>query len=516
MDSREDATTKQVEHSVRRKFAQQMYDRKTDFSDRGRANLLRQIVGATLRYVVERKQWLMWYEGRWHVDDHESFVRSRALQVAYSYEEVAKVERKKGNEDKAKAAEKEALRCRNRATLDNMIHELAHTIGVPISVNELDRNPWLLGVANGVVDLRTGELRTQEAASDFVTKRCTVEYLPTAAAPRWERFIDEITGNPGKTPDDFRPRPLLARYLQKMLGYACTGSTREHKLFIAVGDGSNGKSQLFEAVERLLGPYSATLPAEALMADRMGADAERPSSLAASLAGARFVIASESKDGQHLDVGAVKNHTGDGKMTARRMRENPMTFDITHKLVLLTNVRPALDHMDTAIRGRLHLIPFDRKWNRPSDIERDPTLPDGDKELTETLRTESDGILAWLVRGAVLYQQEGLDPPGEVLALTRDFILTQDHIGRWLTEACERCSAQEGTLARDLFYQFGLWCKAEGVENPCTSSNAFGMALNRKAVESKQTRYGGRRGLRLVSVSDPFTTIDDATVDPLS
>jgi putative DNA primase/helicase len=502
-------TAQQVEHNIRRMLS---IEHEAGRTDRGNANLLRQIVGANLRYVVERKQWLTWQAGRWSVDEHETFIRHDALKVAYWYLDMARIERSTpdGNADRTKEFEKWGRKCRNSDTLNRMITELTHIMGVPISVNELDRDPWLLGVANGVVDLRTGELRTRESAEDFVTKRCTVKYIPDAPAPRWERFIAEVTGVQGATPDDFYPRPVLARYLQKMLGYCCTGSTREQKLFIAVGAGSNGKSQLFETVRRVLGAYSAILPAEALMATKFAADPERPTSIAASLEGARFVMASESKDGQRLDVGIVKNHTGDAKMSARRMRENSRSFDISHKLVLLTNVRPGIDHMDAAIRGRLHLVPFDRRWNRPGDIERDPTLPDGDKQLSETLRAEAEGILAWLVRGAVLYEQEGLDPPDEVLALTKDFIATQDHLGRWINAACEPCAAKEGTTASDLLCHFNNWCSQEGVESPFKTTSAFGTALSNKQVSSERTKHAVKRGLRIVG--------DAASpdVDPLS
>jgi putative DNA primase/helicase len=507
--------TAAVEAEVRRKLRQEVYERKADFTDRGRANRLRQIVGGTLRYVPERRQWLMWLDRRWYVDEHETFARTRALQVAYSYEEVALVERNKGNVEAAERFTKEALRCRNRATLDNMIHELSHTLGVPLAASQLDRDPWLLGVQNGTVDLRTGELRTEEAAEDYITKRCTVNYNPDAKAPRWERFIVEVTGSPAPgAVGAFEPRPELARYLQKMLGYCCTGLTREHKIFIAIGEGSNGKTVIFEkAVKQILGDYAVKISADALMATRAGLDAERPTAMLATLAGARFVLASESKDGNKLDVGLVKGHTGDVQMTARRMRENPITFDITHKLLLSTNIKPALDHLDTAIRGRLHMIPFDRRWNRPGDVERDPALPDGDKNLDETLKAEAEGILRWLVAGAVMYASEGLDPPEAVTGLTRDYVRSQDHVGRWIDEQCERCSVTEGTPTLELYTKFISWCTDEGVEAQQGSVVKFGKALDAKQVEAGRTKHGARRGLRPKAGTCTADDFEDRTAD---
>src|SRR5579862_1332082 len=141
-------TQSERERNIRRMLS---IEHEADRTDRGNANLLRQIVGASLRYVEERKQWLRWNEGRWCVDEHETFVRHDALKVAYFYLDEARLERlnPNGNADRAKETEKYGRKCRNTDTLNRMITELTHIMGVPVKVNELDRDPWLLGVANG-------------------------------------------------------------------------------------------------------------------------------------------------------------------------------------------------------------------------------------------------------------------------------------------------------------------------------------------------------------------------------
>jgi P4 family phage/plasmid primase-like protien len=491
-----------------------------DRTDRGNANLLIRQANGTLRYVAETKQWLYWTGKRWQLDEHEVFVSTRATEIAKHYLQEAQRLKNAGREDLGEDVLKWATKCRNKKQLDDMIALARKSENVPISITQLDRDSWLLGVENGVVDLRTGDLRA-EAREDFVTKRCPFPFNPFAKAPRWEAFIAEISGAPipaargaggALIPDSvgrFTLRPALAHYLHKALGYSITGSTREQKLFLAIGAGSNGKNVVFEAVKRVLGNYARVLPAEALMATNRGADAERPTALAASLAGARFVLASETKDGQSLDVGLVKNHTGDREMTARRMRENPFTFEITHKVWLMTNHRPALDHIDTAIRGRLHLVPFHRRWNRPGEFERDPLLPDGDKELATQLAREAEGILAWLVRGAVLYQREGLPPPDEVVALTHEYVQEQDHFGRWLS-TLHRCPANDGTFAAELFRQFCQWCASDGCAIEPRNPTAFGRALHSRGIESVDHRQGKRYGLRGATTN--HTWMDPATV----
>ncbi len=467
-----------------------------DRTDAGNANLLIRLAHGTLRFVSETLQWLYWNAKRWQIDTHEVFVSTRALEVAKHYLNESEKADRDNRTDLKMDYVKWAAKCRNRSTLDNMIALARKSPGVPISVTELDRNPLLLGVENGVVDLRTGELRETESRDDYVTNRCTVRYDAAATCPRWEQFITEITGLPTGDPNSFVPRPAMARYLQKALGYSITGETVEQKLFLAWGEGSNGKNGMFDAVKHLLGGYGRVLPSEALMATARQADSERPTALAATLAGARFVLSSETNDGQTLDVGLIKNHTGDAEMTARRMRENPFTFKITHKLWISTNNKPSLSQVDAAIRGRLHLIPFERKWNRPSEVVRDPTKPDGDKTLPAQLAAEYEGILAWLVRGAVLYQREGLDAPPEVTAFTHAYIAQQDALARWL-ETTERCEPEQGTGASVLFNLFASWCVDEGMQAKPDNATAFAAALKKLGIGKKHERTGMKYGLRL-------------------
>ena len=183
-------------------------------------------------------------------------------------------------------------------------------------------------------------------------------------------------------------------------------------------------------------------------------------------------------------------------MTARRMRENAFTFTITHKLWLCTNVRPALDQIDPATKGRLHFIPFDRRWNRPGEVDRNPALPDGDKDLMgHLLAAESEGILAWLVRGAVLYAAEGISPPEEVTALTRDYMREQDTLGRWL-EGMERIAPKQGTGATELLQAYGSWCATESCAMSYNTATAFGRALAGRGFESVRSATGMRWGIR--------------------
>jgi putative DNA primase/helicase len=491
-----------------------------DRSDTGNANMLIRLADGNLRFVPERNLWLWWDGSRWIADEFMSFAFAAAARVAQFHHGKADEFRRQASDSAldegkvkrirsiAEDIDKWATRCRSKHFVDNMLAMTSRDSRISVPAAELDKDPWLFGVANGVVDLRSGLLR-EAARDEFVTKRSPIAFDPTAKATRWKQFIAEITGAPRAVEYDERSglvkhdtvgrydaRPDLASYLQRALGYCCTARTDQHKMFLAIGAGSNGKNVLLDIVQEVMGDYCRTIPPEALMASRHDADSERPSPTAASLAASRLAISSESRDGQKLDVALVKRHTGGGYMTARLMRENTFRFEITHKLVLMTNHRPSLDHLDDALRGRLHLVPFDRVWNRPGHTERNETLPDGDPGLMDELRAEAPGVLAWLIEGAVKYAGDGLTPPQEVVRMTRAYFAEQDPVGRWL-ETMERCAPEHGTPARELYNTFLLWHRDEDEGNgkaPDTEK-AFSNILEGRGITKKKTKAANKFGL---------------------
>ena len=487
-----------------------------DHTDAGNVALLFNLTAGDLRYVVERKQWIVWRGDRWQLDKGNAATHQKMLKVSAHHrklgdkrlkeaEAAGNPEQRKNLSDAGKVSLKWAAQCRNKNRLDAMLMIAQRDSRFLIEANQLDSDPWLLGVGNGVVDLRTGVLRP-DSKTDLVLKRCVAEYDPHARAPRWNQFIEEITAAPGAVLNGKVTgvsRLHLAEYLQKALGYCLTGRVNEHIMFIAIGRGANGKNVLLDTFKSIAGDYCETIAPEVLMATRLDGNAEQASPSTRKLAGARCAISSESKDGQRLDIAVVKRHTGGGTMTARALHENPMTFEITHKLWLMTNHSPRVDHMDEATKGRLHLIPFDMKWNRPGETRPDPTLPNADKHLMDTLAAEKAGILLWLVAGAVKYHMNGLMPPNEVVAFTTSYIESQDTLARWLNEECEVCSIDQGLVSKELLASYLDFCAQEDETPQIDKPNNLSRKLKALDYASKKTKNGVRFGLKTKSAEEP-------------
>ena len=485
-----------------------------DRTDVGNMNLLAKLTSGDLRFIPETRTWIFWDGSRWVPDPQSVRAQKEALRVSQKYLDELKELRQQEIESELqgpdlKYLQKEILAlaawirsCRSKKNIEAMLVLATKDARFVLGHDQLDTDPWLFGVANGVVDLRTGAIKV-EARDDYVTKRSPYDYDPRASAPLWQRVIAEITGVNGADVS-LVPRPALQMYVHRLCGYLMTGVTNEHKIFFMVGEGSNGKSLLMEAQSDVMGSYVAIIPAAVLMEGRYDSDPERPTPAIRKLAGARLALASESKDDARLDVAMVKRHTGDRFLTARGLQENGITFPVTHKLVLLTNNKPAIPTKDNATRGRIHMIPFDAQWNRPGLPDPDPELPTGDKGLGDALRTEGPGILNWLIQGAVAYHTDGLQPPKEVADMTREYLQGVDPFKEWFAEF-ELAPVDQGIGATDLLNVYKQWCTAQGHGSGADcSAKSFADKLSKCGVEGTRTKAGKVYGVRKVETAVVF------------
>lgn len=250
---------------------------------------------------------------------------------------------------------------------------------------EFDRNPWLLNCKNGTLDLQAGRLYPHRA-TDYLTRRINIEYSAEAGCPAWTKAVDRMAcGN-----DD------LVDYLWRALGYSLTGDKTEHVIFFLQGAGANGKSTLFETMQKVLGKYSAIVSEGALLHSEFSAHKQE----IAKLRGIRFAYQPEMK-AKRLDEARLKQLSGGDMVSANFMRQDEFEFRPDCKLWMAGNSLPEITGADRGIWRRFKLIPF----------RADFTTGEIDLRINDKLAAELPGILAWLVRGCCSYLERGLKPP---------------------------------------------------------------------------------------------------------
>ena len=430
-------------------------------TDQANANRL---VNAFGRQVfVAAGRWHVWDGRRWLADEADVYrygcrlsgiVRGEATAVeakAALTGDPAEITKAAGI---AKALRSWALKSEMKGTIEAAIG-LARKM-LTVDEKSLDKDPYALNVANGIVDLRTGVLRRHDP-DELITKLVPVRYVPDAPCDVWLRVLREIT----REDHNDRVWPLAA-YLQRWFGYCLTGEVSEQVFAVHWGGGANGKSTVLTLMAETLGDYATTAAPGLLMASK----GERHPTEIASLMGRRMVTAHESGEGVVLREDFIKQATGDDVITARFMRGDFFDFDPTHKLQLLTNHKPQVKGQDHGIWRRVQLVPYEASFGTEDQVRRGTHTHVRDQEIVEKLQSELEGVLAWRVRGAIDWFAGGLQPPAVVLAASDAYKVEQDRVGQFVDECCEKGEGLSEPLTDGmggLYPAFVAWCREGGV-----------------------------------------------------
>jgi putative DNA primase/helicase len=221
---------------------------------------------------------------------------------------------------------------------------------------------------------------------------------------------------------------------------------------------------------------------------------QHPTDLA-GLCGARLVTASETEEGRRCAEARIKRVTGGDRIKARFMRQDFFEYDPQFKPLIDGNSMPSLRSVNKAIKRRFNRIPFT------------VTIPDDqvDEELTEKLKAEWPGILAWAVEGCLEWQRISMCPPKVVTDATESYLESEDVLGEWLDECCE-CDPNAWEGATALFNSWKAW--ASGREHFIGSEKDFLAKLEDrgefKRCKNKEQSKRGFAGLRLKAKPSSF------------
>lgn len=405
----------------------------TGSNDIRNADLYALIFREHIRYVSNRQCWY-YYDGvRWQKDDSECHANELLKRLA---EALKKYCREYVSSDSEINYTTIANKWSKRTFRDTVLRD-AKTV-CAVNLEEFDKDPYLLNLNNGTLNLRNGELQPHNA-DDLITKLAPVDFVQDYENERWTQFIDEImSGDKDK-----------AQFLQKALGYAIGGSTKEECMFILYGETTrNGKGTLMESVISVLGDYARTVKPETIAQTQRSANA--PNEDVARLKGTRLANISEPPKTMVLNSALVKTLTGGDTINARFLHENSFDFLPQFKLFVNTNYLPQIDDTTVFNSGRIHLIPFDRHFSKEEQ----------DKGLKELFRSEEckSGILNWLIMGYYMALC-GLDQPEAVAKATEEYRSQSDHVYHFLNTVLTPDPAGKLPMS-DVYKLYTDWCRA--------------------------------------------------------
>jgi putative DNA primase/helicase len=414
-----------------------------------------------LRYIAAWSKWHVWDGKRWNADDTRL-----AFDMARRVCRKAARECNQDNAAKTLASAKTVAAVERLATADRRLAAMT---------NQWDADQWLLNTPDGVVDLRSGEIYAHQP-TDYMTKMTAV--APNGACPLWRKVLDRT----------FAGDAELIAFVQRIAGYALTGSTREHALFFGFGTGANGKSVLINTISGILGDYHRTAAIETFTASKT----ERHPTDLAGLRGARLVTAIETEEGRRWDEAKMKTLTGGDRISARFMRQDFFEYLPAFKLMIAGNHKPSLRSVDESIRRRLNLLPFT------------VTIPpeERDRDLPEKLKAEWPGILRWMIQGCLEWLRIGLAQPQAVRDATAAYLEAEDAVGAWIEERCQK-GAQAWASRRTLFADWNQWATRTG--EYVGSQRRFIQALETRGFVPERKNIGrGFAGIELVPPEPVF------------
>jgi putative DNA primase/helicase len=421
--------------------------------------------GKELHFTPDRG-WLVWDGRRWIVDEKGIQVQACAKETALAiFDEIKMVSDRDSMMRHAKKAQ-------SRASIIAMIDLARSEPGIPARLVDFDSDPWVLNVANGTLDLKTGTLRPHQR-KDRITNITEIAFEPRADCKQWEAFIWRITDN----------NEELYQYLQRLVGYLLVGDVSEQSLVFLYGTGANGKSVFSEVVMRLLGDYAIAVSPDLIMMKRHQGI---PNDVA-RLRGARAAMMNETAQGSHFNEAKLKDLTGGDTLTGRFLQHEFFDFSPTHRIVIRGNHKPMIRGTDDGIWRRLQLVPFTVQI--PANEQ--------DRYLLDKLTAELPGILNWALQGCQAWQERGLSPPAVVTEAVQRYRAESDTLGRFIDECCDIHSTRQA--ASSAFYRrYREFVEAAG--ECAIPAKDMPAEMMRRGYQHKRTKAGALfQGLDLMS-----------------
>lgn len=465
----------------------------------GNAKRTIRMAAGRLAWVPERSNW---YEcnlnGVWsrptiaQRDDVAAKWCARAMEAAvtleaHNYDEAPgkKVTPSGKEQEDASKREKfmkfmdESSKVEMHTAVSTQLRRRAQDFGLEVPKDRFDAVPHEFACANGIVDLRNGEIRPIRQ-EDYVSIASPVAYDPEMPIPHFNRFLETS-----------HPDAETRSFLQKVLGYSMTNETGESKMFIHHGSTTaNGKSVLMNVLKAILGDHMAPASEKTIIRQKSQSSQKIGQDMV-DLVGPRFLMLNETGEGGILDSETVKSITSADLRADRPHAQANVQYRVTGKIHLVTNHLPHITP-DPAMRRRLTVIPWTQSFvNNP------------DPNLEKKLRGELPGILAWLVQGAIRWyadynasQKTGLAEPPLCAAELDRFFEEEDEVGTWLKERCIPAAIDSDpktwTVNATLYQDYQLWRNSQGIQGQAISVNAFGRRLQSKDFDTKPVWLDGK------------------------
>jgi len=337
-----------------------------------------------------------------------------------------------------------------------------------------DTNKNLIGFENGVYDLDKEEFRPGRP-DDFISLSTKLDYI------EWNNNKKEVKKYKEKL-DNFFNQVLtdheVRRYFLLSLASCCSGQNKEQKFRTITGsgsstkNGSNGKSLTMSLFSKALGQYYAACPITIITRKRNASNQASPE--LARLKGVRAGVFQETDENENLNVGIIKEMTGNDKFLVRAMYQEPFEMQFQAKFFLQCNKLPVINAQDYGTWRRIRVIEFSSRF-----VENpDPNKPNEfllNSNLEYEIDTWAPYFMSYLIHLYVSeYKKEKfLTEPEAVKAFTDKYRNENDSIRRFFSECVVKEASSNKFVTNNAFWErYRDWIKDQADESLKSLSRA--------------------------------------------
>lgn len=410
--------------------------------------------------------WLFWDGTRW-VLDAEAEANMLLMRFTDDFYQSSRMRMQlapdKASQEIAKREFMAACRLRTAPGIAHLVSLLKSIVDEP-RTGSFDAEPWDLNTPDGIVDLRTGDIRAHDPKARCT--KCTAVSPGRVGIEQWLSFISHISNGDKE----------FAEYLQMLAGMAAVGEVYEEGLIISYGPGGNGKSTFFGAIGKVLGDYAKTINADVLVPTWGRPD----QSYIAALRGVRLAVLGETETSATMSTAALKRITSQDAISARALYKDPMEFIPTHTTIMHTNHLPKLTSTDKGTKRRIAVAPF------PATLPPEKVITNYQGILVQEC---GPAILSWIIEGAGKFYAAGckLKKPASVEEATTTYLREEDWLGAFVEDCCEVDNAAE-SRSGELYAAYQAWAGSNGLR--AKSSRDFSYTMESVGYEKRKNKAG--------------------------
>lgn len=350
-------------------------------------------------------------------------------------------------DNKAKSALKISLKLKQSGFKESIMKE-CKCLFIDEKFEELlDNRAYLLGFDNGVYDLKLHIFR-EGMPDDYISLSTNKVYIPfditNSEIEEINNFFEKLFTNES-----------LRNYVLDILACIIDGSIAQERFYIFTGQGSNGKSRLLDLIQKAIGDYYATLPIALLTQKRAASNSAQGE--VERTKGRRFAILQEPSENDKINIGYMKELSGNDRILTRGLYKEPYEFKPQFKMILACNELPEIPSDDGGTWRRIRVIEFSSKFCENPDPEKSNEFP-MDLQLSEKLERYADVFLSMLIERHKTINPNKINEPREVVNATQKYKQNNDSIGQFVSDnIITDATVKEKLGINEIFNEFKSW-----------------------------------------------------------